>query len=141
MTTIIGIDPGQRTGVAIYRSGELCDLRTIAPMEFAAILEEIRPHVVMFEDSRLIKPIFRRGTNPLASLKIARNVGEIDRLCRDIMGECERRGIPAISVSPKGKGSKRNAAQFKALTGWLGRSNQHERDAAMVAWPSRRMVL
>ena len=30
MTTTIGIDPGQRTGVAIYRDGKLCELRTVS---------------------------------------------------------------------------------------------------------------
>ena len=28
--------------------------------------------------------------------------------------------------------------QGAIVTGWKGRSNKHERDAAMVAWPYRR---
>ena len=40
--------------------------------------------------------------------------------------------------SAKAKMSLRRA-QFRAHTGWSGRSNQHERDAAMVAWQYRRM--
>jgi len=43
-------------------------------------------------------------------------------------------------VSPKGKGAKVNAEQFKKLTGWDRPSNQHERDSAMVGWAYRRAV-
>ena len=49
----------------------------------------------------------------------------------------ERLDIPAHSISPLGKGHKMAADQFERITGWSKPSNQHERDAAMVAWPYR----
>ena len=42
--------------------------------------------------------------------------------------------MPRIGVSPLRKGSKLTAARFAKVTGWQGRSNQHERDAAMCAF-------
>ena len=134
MTTTIGIDPGQRTGVAIYRDGKLCELRTVAPAEIEALIVEHAPALVVFEDSRMQSPVFSRGTSPRAMLKIARNVGEIDQLCRQIEDICKRLVVPRIGVSPLRKGSKLTAERFAKVTGWQGRSNQHERDAAMCAF-------
>ena len=132
--TTIGIDPGQRTGIAIYRAGELCELRTVAPSDIDALLVEHAPALVVFEDSRLQSPVFSRGTSQRAMLKIARNVGEIDQLCRQIDDTCKRLGVQCVGVSPLRKGSKLCARRFARITGWTGRSNQHERDAAMVAF-------
>jgi len=73
-----------------------------------------------------------------AALKMARNVGEIDAWCKLIVATCGQLGIPAYGISPKNKGAKLDAAQFKAETGWAEQSNQHNRDAAMVAWPYRK---
>ena len=134
MTTTIGIDPGKATGIAIYRDAALCELRTVAPAEIEALIVEHAPALVVFEDSRMQSPVFSRGTSPRAMLKIARNVGEIDQLCRQIEDMCKRLGIKCIGVSPHRKGRKLNAKEFAAVTGWNGRSNQHERDAAMCAF-------
>lgn len=71
---------------------------------------------------------------------LARNVGEVDQICRRIEAMCETAGIELVRVSPLGKGAKLNAARFREVTGWTGRSNQHERDAAAVAWPYRRAI-
>ncbi len=109
---IIGLDPGQSTGIAYFVNGKLDGIGTIAPHE---ILEHISA----------------------AALKMARNVGEIDAWCKLIVAHCEHLGIPAHGVSPKGKGAKMDADSFSKLTGWTGRSNAHERDAACIAWPYR----
>lgn len=136
---IIGIDLGTHTGVAIYRDGALFDLLTIEPFQLAETIADLSPARVVFEDSRLQSHTWRRGIhNTPAQLKIARDVGQIDAWCRLIVAICERLGITAHGISPKQKGAKLDAEQFKALTGWAGRTNSHERDACMVAWPYRR---
>ena len=132
---IIGIDPGKSTGIAIYHSGKLTGLKTIRPHRIEeAIAGASR---VIFEDSRLTSFMFTSVKARAAALKIARNVGEIDAWCQLITSLCEAAGIPAHGISPQGKGAKLNAAQFAAATGWTGKSNQHERDAAIVAWMYR----
>jgi len=132
---IIGLDPGQSTGIAYFVNGKLDGIGTIAPHE---ILEHISGATrVIFEDSRLTSHVFTTVKSRPAALKMARNVGEIDAWCKLIVAHCEHLGIPFHGISPKGKGAKMDADSFNKLTGWTGKSNQHERDGAMVAWQYR----
>ena len=140
MSTILGIDPGANTGVAHIVGGELIKLQTIAPHEIERTLREAAPDRVVFEDSRLQSHTWTRGKSVAATAKMARNVGQIDAWCSLITAVCGELGIPAHGISPLGKGQKMAADQFERITGWTGRSNQHERDGAMVAWPYRRSV-
>lgn len=132
---IIVIDPGSNTGIAYFNGGRLEALRTVAPHEIHDAI--IRARRVIFEDSRLISHVYTTTKSRAAALKMARNVGEIDAWCKLICAHCEQLGIPAHGISPKGKGAKVDAANFNQITGWSAKSNQHERDAAMVAWSYR----
>lgn len=134
---LLGIDPGQHTGLAIFDGGRLAELRTITPVEIDRAITSIMPGRVVFEDSRLQSHVWTTSTSKAAAAKMARNLGEIDALCKLIVAVCERLDIPAHGISPLGKGQKMAADQFERITGWTGRSNQHERDGAMVAWPYR----
>ena len=134
---ILGIDPGQQTGLAIYQNGELVNLVTVTPYEITDHIKNHNPDRVIFEDSRLTSPIFARGVSRLALLKIARNVGMVDMMCSMIVDACERLGIPAHGISPKDKGVKLDAEAFNKHTHWQDKSNQHTRDAAMVAYKFR----
>lgn len=137
MSIILGIDPGVHTGVAIYRAGQLTELRTIGPHEIDALLTELQPRRVVFEDSRLQSHTWSKVPSRAAAAKMARNVGEIDAWCRLITAICERLGIAAHGISPLGKGAKVKAEKFASITGWTKSSNEHSRDAAMVAWKYR----
>lgn len=134
---ILGIDPGASTGVATFVDGRLIGLDTISPSEIADRLDGSMPVRVIFEDSRLQSHAWTQVKSRAAALKMARNIGEIDAWCKLIVALCASRDIPAHGISPKGKGAKLNAKQFEAATGWIGKSNEHERDAAMVAWQFR----
>ena len=139
MSVILGIDPGIRTGVAVFHHGGLTALLTIEPHMIPETLCLHGPNRVVFEDSRLTSPVFSARGSRAAALKIARNVGEVDAWCRLITLVCAEMQIPAHGISPARKGAKLNSMQFRQQTGWEGKSNQHERDAAMVAWPYRRV--
>lgn len=141
MSVILGIDPGAHTGVAIFRGGVLTELRTVGPHEIDALLTELQPSRVVFEDSRLQSHTWSQAPSRAAAAKMARNVGEIDAWCRLITAICARLGIAAHGISPRNKGSKLNAEQFELRIGWAKRCNQHERDAACVAWPYRMVSL
>ena len=134
---IIGLDPGVNTGVAVFRNGKLYSLFTIEPIEIPGFIQNSVARRIVFEDSRLTSPVWGRGVNARAAAKIARNVGQVDAFCGLIVAACEKAGIVAHGISPKAKGKKLNAEQFKSATGWTGASNEHTRDAAMVAWPYR----
>lgn len=60
--------------------------------------------------------------------------------CKLIVAVCEQLGVACHSISPAGKGRKLDAANFKRITAWAKQSNQHERDACMVAWPYRNVA-
>ena len=137
MSLILGIDPGANTGVATYIGGKLVHLDTIAPVDIAARIELARPARVVFEDSRLLSHTWTTIKSRPAALKMARNVGEVDAWCKLIVAVCESLSIAAHGISPKAKGEKLGSEAFNRVTGWVGPSNQHMRDAAMVAWPYR----
>ena len=133
---IIGIDPGANTGIATYIGGKLHSLQTIAPHQMCeAITGASR---VIFEDSRLTSFMFTTVKSRPVALSMARKVGQVDGYCNLITAICADLGIPSHGISPKAKGAKLNAEQFSKATGWAGKSNEHARDAAMVAFPYRR---
>lgn len=140
MSLILGIDPGASTGVAHFLDGELVLLDTIAPSEIERTIRAVMPGRVVFEDSRLETRAWNARTKSAygAALATARSLGQVDAWCRLITEICVELGIPAHGISPKAKGPKRSAENFAVYTGWKHSSNQHERDAAMVAWPFRR---
>ncbi|WP_280192134.1 hypothetical protein [Delftia sp. PS-11] len=143
MSLILGIDPGANTGVAFYRDGVLSDLQTIEPHELERFIKgpaAAGAARLVFEDSRLEKRLWNARTKGAigSALATARSVGEVDGWCRLITRFCGEQGIPAHGISPTVKGAKVDADAFGRITGWTKRSNQHERDAAMVAWKFRR---
>lgn len=137
MNLVLGIDPGTHTGIALIRAGKLDLLQTVHPLDIFSALVEWTPDRVIFEDSRLTSHLFTTNARAAVAKSMARKVGQVDMVCGLIVEACDRLGIPAHGISPKGKGKKLNAAQFKAATGWGGPSNEHQRDACMVSWPYR----
>lgn len=137
MSTILGIDPGAHTGIAIFTGGKLETLHTISPHRIPEFIRESGARRVIFEDSRLTSFMFTTTKSRPAALKMARNVGQVDAWCSLIVAVCADLGIAAHGVSPKGKGAKLDAKAFARTTGWLASSNEHQRDGAMVAWPYR----
>jgi len=131
---VMCLDPGANTGVAMYINGKLSTLDTIDPSKIQNHISEHRPEMVIYEDSRLQSNIFTSASVRAlaAKMKVARNVGEIDAWCKLIVSVCGWNQIPAHGISPNNKGAKISAKNFALATGWEGRSNQHERDAAML---------
>jgi len=143
MKKIIGIDPGKKTGIAIFIDGKLNKLLTTTPFELmVSFLPEEKPGLVVFEDSRLISYMYnvynsKSSQNMASSMKMARNVGTIDAWCSLIDDFCNKNDIECFGVSAKKKGSKIDSKAFFNITGYDLRSNEHERDAAMVVISSK----
>jgi hypothetical protein len=135
---VLGIDPGINMGVAIYANGKLSELKTVLPWQIVDELAKQQPGLVVFEDSRAQSHIWSaKNVSKAAQQKIARNVGQIDAWCTLLQAACSDKDIDCIGISPKDKGAKTNAKPFQDITGWRGLSNEHTRDAAMVAWQYR----
>lgn len=137
----MGVDPGEHTGIALYEAGTLKALSEVPPEDIQQTLADHAHMValVVFEDSRLESNVWT-STGPLpVRLNMARKVGQVDGFCKIIERTCAKLGIPCHGISPKAKsgtknGGKIDATEFKRMTGWKGASNEHKRDAAMVAW-------
>ena len=136
---VIGIDPGVNMGVAIYEDGELIDLLTVEPLGLVDIINAYAAHplFIAFEDSRLQSHVWLPSQSKGVAANISRKVGMVDAWCYMIERLCKYYDVAYMRISPKAKGEKLNAEDFKHITGWTGKSNQHERDAAMVAWQFR----
>ena len=136
---IIGIDPGKNMGVATFMYGSLISLQTLTPMQILKLNLGSGKSVVIVEDSRSKSYAWNaRKHEGGTALKIARDLGRIDAYCELIEQLVLSHGGEFIGISPTQKGRKLNAEEFKKVTGWTGRrTNQHERDAAMVAWGFR----
>jgi hypothetical protein len=137
MMQVVGIDPGYNTGWALYQNGQLVWMETMQPIDLQSRILTSNADMFVFEDSRLQSNVWIPSKNKAVANNIARKVGQIDAWCLLIEETCKRYDIKYMRVSPKAKGGKMNAEDFNMLTGWSGRSNQHERDAAMVAWQLR----
>jgi hypothetical protein len=137
MRQVIGIDPGVNTGWATYIDGKLMGLQTIQPIDIYGQIVTSEAELFVFEDSRLQSAVWIPSKNKAVANNIARKIGQVDALCSLIEETCNRYEIKFMRVSPKAKGGKMNSEDFNGLTGWSARSNQHERDAAMVAWQLR----
>ena len=145
---IIGIDPGQHCGLAVLVDGEFETLHTVQPHELIAWLfpyvdekPEYEKPVIVFEDSRLQSYVWNAAGKSRAegALRIARNLGQVDAICSMIHGWAGKHWLPYVQISPRDKGGKIDAKGFERLTGYKGRSNQHERDAGVLAWRFRGM--
>ena len=136
---VIGIDPGVNMGLAIYENAKLVELMTIEPIGLAEIFSIYAgdPLFVAFEDSRLQSHVWVPSQSKGVAANISRKIGMVDAWCYMIERYCEAWDIAYMRISPKAKGEKLNAQDFNRITHWEGKSNQHERDAAMIAWQFR----
>lgn len=132
MTIIIGIDPGVKTGYAIIENGRLYDLgsRSAVAVENDILrYHEQKPVKLVIEDARK-RTWFKQRNN-------AQGAGSIKRDCQRWQEFAEFHGIQYELTHPKHNMTKTKAAQFKRITGWTGRTNEHGRDAAMLVWGRR----
>ena len=138
---VVGLDPGTSFGIAHYCGGRLIALHTLRPHDAITHIRCLGAQdLVIIEDSRLQSASFRNATKDSKAVAFSkgRSVGRVDMLCQMVEWVCEEGAIPLISLSPKDKGAKlAGKEEFRRVTGWEGKSNQHGRDAAMVAFRFR----
>lgn len=138
---MVGIDPGCATGYAEWDSLRRHFARVESMMLHEALdaVLKLRAagvlHSVTFEDARLRTGYF--GKNAKAKQQGAGSVKRDCTIWADFLGG---HGIPFKTVSPRAKGAKVDAKTFIRLTAWVGRTNEHGRDAAMLVIGAKEMV-
>lgn len=129
----IGIDPGTHTGLAIYRAGKLLRVSSMTITQALREVERIQREtdnalILYFEDAR------KRSWFGYSGREKLQGAGSVKRDCAIWETFCEELGIAYVRVAPKNNTTKLTAAQFKVLTGWEGKTNEHSRDASMLIY-------
>ena len=147
---IVGLDPGEQTGVAAYdpraRRLRFCTSMSFwkAVQWFNTALGPIEPIdglapgpvvLVVIEDARKL-PVYGRHDKVRGRRRdrLARNIGGIDRDTGLWVEYLKRRGYRVLLVRPSRAQQKWSAERFKKITRYQGRTSQHGRDAARLVW-------
>jgi len=145
----IGIDPDlHKNGMAIIEDGEFTRLTVIS---FPSLCELFEMHVMdkgvlfVIEDVNKHKPTFYRGKmSPSVMNNISQKVGMVKGVGTKIIEMLQHYHCNYVLVPPiKGmlKKTKDDRALFERLTGWTGRSNPDNRDAAMLIYKYRNRAI
>ena len=133
-TTYVGIDAGTHTGIAVWeKTSRRLSLQTLPihkAMELIKHLhEEAGDHLfVRFEDARLRQWFGKAGRDQLQGAgSIKRDSAIWDDYLKDL-------GVAYQAVAPKQNRTKLSATQFKAITKYTQKTNEHSRDAAMLVF-------
>lgn len=134
----IGIDTGVHTGFAVWnsRTKEFEEVTSLPihealrrVFEEFASLTEVNVH---FEDARQ-----RRWYDTHTAAKDRarlQGAGSIKRDCTIWEDALTDWGVPFEAVPPRRNMTKLSAEQFRRITGWQGKTNEHSRDAAMLVF-------
>lgn len=138
---IIGIDPGVNTGFAVSESGKLLRVECMTAVEAedcvmqCVILCGEANVFVRFEDARMRQWFGERDKNQEKyGAGVREGAGSIKRDSSRWQEFLEHHNIPHARVAPQANRTKLTADQFKAITKWQGRTNEHGRDAAMLVF-------
>lgn len=133
---VAGIDCGVHTGIAVwdrhYRALVYVEtVNIIRAMEI--VLNNARKHSI---ELKIEDPNKRKWYGKNAGTHALQGVGSIKRDFKIWCEFAEYYKIPYTSVNPKDIKTKLKALPFKNITGWKGKTNQHNRDAGMMVFGS-----
>lgn len=138
---IIGVDPGVLTGLAIYNrptktihlltSGTLLEMQYILQTHPWNKLIKFGQVFVRMEDARLRTWVPYQKTESRERGR-REGAGYVKAHCAVWEDWFNIVGIPFELVAPKNNKTKVDADYFKKLTSYDKRTNDHERDAAML---------
>jgi len=139
----IGIDPDMvASGIAVVNGKEVQHLLSIKLPDLISAIKAIGSPAevcIKLENPEANKGLFasRQNKNKAVSIAIAMSVGKVQATTHHIKELLESEGYAVKLIAPlKGevkRQAKADAKYFNKLTGWSGRSNQDQRDAALIA--------
>ena len=146
MMITIGIDPDMiASGLAVVSGKQITKLHSVRLPNLVATIQAIGSPgevVIKLENPEANKAVFSRaitGAKNQRAVKdaIAMKVGKVMATAHHIHEMLVAAGYPVKLVAPlKGplkRQAKDDAEYFNKVTGWSGRSNQDQRDAALIA--------
>lgn len=131
-TTVIGIDPGTHTGIAVkdLESGKFILIATMQIHRALKFVESLHPEqkiFVVIEDARQ-----RKWIEPKAGREKLQGVGSVKRDCAIWEDFLQDVGIPYKMTAPAKNKTKWPMKVWQAATGWKARTSEHARDAAIL---------
>lgn len=135
----IGIDPGDHTGLAVW-DGDRKEFWTIQTLPLHRAFELVRsyaqtdrPCTILCEDARQRKWFTpERNDSEYRGRLMGAGAAKRDaKIWEEFLSDL---GKPFRMVHPQVGGTKWNAEQFKKYTGYAGRTNEHNRDAALLVY-------
>lgn len=140
---VIFIDAGEHNGVCQYYTKEnICYLQEfnfweLIDMLKSCLYENQKPTLIVIEDTTQISPVYERYDVKNKSIfgNIAQKVGANKQTCKLIISFCEiwHLFFDIDKVKPT-KNAKISAEKLSEITGYKGRSNEHNRDAFMLLY-------
>jgi hypothetical protein len=127
------VEKRRKEGQRVLEAGTVCDVP-----EMADKIRELDTRY-NFDAVKIEKPVNRhvydrKKANYRQMLNIAVKVGENRAKAEALYWFCDGLGLPVVFVSPIQHGTKLNQKQIEALTGYTARTNEHVRDAIVLAW-------
>ena len=132
-THYIGIDPGVKTGFAVWLPSDQ-QFKTVETMAIHEAMDRIKNYyngekvMVVVEDARQRKWFGKAGREKL------QGAGSIKRDCKIWDDFLKSLGIKYLMKKPIAGTTKWNQTTFKRHTNWQGRTNEHSRDAALLVF-------
>jgi hypothetical protein len=134
MINLIGIDPGKITGCALFENSKI---QQLISTDFWGAIDLINEHntATIIIELPQNKHVWHTGaTNNAAMHRTGLNVGMALREAELLIKYVANKNRDYIIEQPLGKKDKN---EFRAITGWQSVTNQHCRDAAIMAWRYR----
>lgn len=138
-TIAIGIDPGTKTGVAVYDKRAF-SLTLVKTMKIHEAMEFVKNQSFIYDDELLVRfedarqrKWFGKGTRAEINAK-KQGAGSVKRDCSIWEDFLNGLNIEFHMVAPGRASTKINANYFKQITGCTERTSEHARDAAMLVY-------
>jgi len=134
---IIGIDPDiDKSGIAVLHQDtkrmEMSNLYFVDVVKFVQLNKPIIKAVFLEAGWLNEKANWHGASNMSVAAKIGKNVGE-NHASGKLLQQCiEAEGVKVVLVKPTT--AKYTAEMFEKLTKIKGKTNQEQRDAAMLIW-------
>ena len=126
---LIGIDPGVKTGFAVWDTTR----RQLLRVETLTIIEALAA-VIEYRGNAGADPVLPRGRSTSEYRGKLMGAGSVKRDCEIWETFCQRERITYHALPPRKGLTKWTAESFAAVTGWKGRTSNHARDAAMLVF-------
>ena len=132
---LIGIDTGVNTGFAVAADrGNGGELEQVESLSITQAMEKVKELIEEWGISNVCLYIedARQRTWFTGGREKAQGVGSVKRDAQIWEDWCTEQGINFKMIHPQNNSTKYKAPIFKKITGWIGRTNEHARDAAML---------